>query len=105
MWVLQQRPLLEGTYSHADATPPPAQQVRTYPCCPWDTGWDTGGHLHPSPSILPSYILPSLTSYLPTYSELNPNTAKNHPLRLSEERPSRLLYGARLPITYRALAP
>ena len=29
MWVLQQRPLLEGTYSHADATPPPAQQVRT----------------------------------------------------------------------------
>ena len=58
--------------------------------------------LHP-----PSYPLTSypLTSYLPSYSELNPNTAKNHPLRLSEQRPSRLLYGERLPITYRALAP
>ena len=55
----------------------------------------------------PSYPLTSylLTSYLPSYSEQNPNTAKNHPLRLSEQRPSRLLYGARLPITYRALAP
>ena len=39
------------------------------------------------------------------YGQLNSNTAKNHPLRLSEQRPSRLLYGARLPITYRALAP
>ena len=68
MWVLQQRPLLEGTYSHADATPPPAQQVRTYPCCPWDTDRDMGGHLHPSPSILPSYLL-LLTSYLPSYSD------------------------------------
>ena len=78
MWVLQQRPLLEGTYSHADATPPPAQQVRTYPCCPWDMGWATGGGdtsiLHPPihPSIrTPSYPLTSylLTSYLPSYSD------------------------------------
>ena len=31
------------------------------------------------------------------YAEQNPNTAKNHPLRLSEQRPSRLLYGERCP--------
>ena len=47
----------------------------------------------------PSYPLTSylLTSYLPSYSEQNPNTAKNHPLRLSEQSHSRLLYGARRP--------
>ena len=50
--------------------------------------------LHPPSYPLTSYIL---TSYLPSYSELNPNTAKNHPLRLSEQRPSRLLYGERCP--------
>ena len=48
--------------------------------------------LHPPSYPLTSYIL---TSYLPSYSELNPNTAKNHPLRLSEQKPSRLLYGER----------
>ena len=50
--------------------------------------------LHPPSYPLTSYLL---TSYLPSYSELNPNTAKNHPLRLSEQSHSRLLYGARRP--------
>ena len=50
--------------------------------------------LHPPSYPLTSYIL---TSHLPSYSELNPNTAKNHPLRLSEQSHSRLLYGARRP--------
>ena len=31
------------------------------------------------------------------YAEQNPNTAKNHPLRLSEQSHSRLLYGERRP--------
>ena len=57
------------------------------------TRGDTSIHHPPSYPLTP-YLL---TSYLPTYSELNPNTAKNHPLRLSEQSHSRLLYGARRP--------
>ena len=83
--------------------PQPSRCVHT-PVAPGTragTRGDTSIH-HPPSYPLTSYLL---TSYLPTYSELNPNTAKNHPLRLNEQRLSRLLYGARLPITYRALAP
>ena len=55
------------------------------------TWGDTSIH-HPPSYPLTSYLL---TSYLPSCSEQNPNTAKNHPLRLSEQKPSRLLYGER----------
>ena len=71
--------------------PQPSRCVHT-PVAPGTragTRGDTSIHHPPSYPLTP-YLL---TSYLPTYSELNPNTAKNHPLRLSEQRPSRLLCG------------
>ena len=75
--------------------PQPSRCVHT-PAAPGTRAgtWEDASIHHPPSYPLTSYLL---TSYLPISSELNPNTAKNHPLRLSEQSPSRLLYGERRP--------